>query len=697
MPLKDFKARFRKSLLLMTAIGLTAMTLAIFTLCVNPLYNELKSMSVAKLSSLAEAKASAAEEFVAGAQAIARQIASRSQMRESLEQYNSNQIPLEKLNAFTSPKMVDAMKVSAAILAVARLDLKGNTVIVEGLSARGISEVPPKIGEPFPALELIPAPDETEVRISGRVTVDERTALLLSSPILGRNGTRVGSDVILYDLTGISELITKGDSAALRTRLDWKTDLHAPAILERDGWVSAVHPGPVPGSAVIVDADSTELFKRIDGIVSRLGLITLGTLVAGLLCMVYLLHTLTDKVIIRSETREAEAEEKKRLEVQLRQAVKLEAIGRLAGGVAHDFNNILSSIMGYSDLLLAQTSEDDPIRGDLAAIFEAGEKAAELTRQLLIFSRNQALDIKPVSINRVVREISRMLSRLIGEDVTLSLNLAADTDVIDADEGQIGQVLLNLAVNAKDAMPKGGCVEISTASVYLDETYVKEHPETEEPGNFVLLSVSDSGHGMSSEVKTRIFEPFFTTKPIGRGTGLGLSTVYGIVRQHRGHIFVYSEPDMGTTFKIYFPASKETEVSRVPECAQKSAGGSESILVVDDEAIICRLIESSLTPLGYEVVTTTSPEEAATMAKNQQTSFDMLLTDMVMPGLNGYELAKMFRASNPETTIVFMSGYSRDILDRKGILKSDAHLIDKPIVPSRMTRMIRSIFDSKKR
>ena len=399
--------------------------------------------------------------------------------------------------------------------------------------------------------------------------------------------------------------------------------------------------------------------------------------------------------IVRDITDRKRAEDEQRnLQAQFLQAQKIESIGLLAGGVAHDFNNILSTILGYSELSLMNLPDGHPARQNLLIIREAGEKAAALTHQLLAFSRKQVLEMKAINLNTVVEKMVKMLSRVIGEDVVLHLNTRAPTSNIMADLGQIEQILMNLAVNARDAMPSGGRMMIETADVELDGEYVKKH-EIVKPGPYVMLAVSDTGEGMSKNVMDRIFDPFFTTKEVGKGTGLGLATVYGIVKQHNGYIFVYSEPGKGTTFKIYLPATHEKSLGTHPVKSATAPRGSETVLVADDEPAIRNLVLDVLRPLGYHVLIAASGEEALTVSDALKGPIDLLLTDVVMPGMDGKKLADELCSRRPNVKVVFMSGYTDNAIAHHGILDSGVILIQKPLTPGSLARKLREVLDKK--
>ena len=385
--------------------------------------------------------------------------------------------------------------------------------------------------------------------------------------------------------------------------------------------------------------------------------------------------------------------EKKSLEAQLLQSQKLEAVGSLAGGVAHDFNNLLSVIIGYSEMLLLRLPGDDPARNEIQEIQTAGEKASLLTRQLLAFSRKQVLEIKVINLNSVVERLAKMLGRIIGDNITLKLSKGAALRNIKADRGQMDQVLLNLAVNARDAMAEGGKLDIETCNVDLDEEYARIH-EGVKPGPHVMMAVTDTGAGMSREVREKIFEPFYTTKR--HGTGLGLATVYGVVKQHGGHIFVYSEPGMGSTFKVYFPATTEDEIDH-PAAVEEvvELKGSETILVADDEPSIPDLVSDTLEPLGYRVLKALSGEEALALSDATEDAIDLLLTDVVMKGMNGRQLAEAISAKRPGLKVVYMSGYTENTIARGGVLGEDIIFIQKPVRPGMLSRKTREVLNSR--
>ena len=386
--------------------------------------------------------------------------------------------------------------------------------------------------------------------------------------------------------------------------------------------------------------------------------------------------------------------EARRLEEQFRQAQKMEAVGRLAGGVAHDFNNLLSVIMGYSELAQDTTPAGTAVRKQLDQIKKAAERAATLTRQLLAFSRQQVLELKVLNLNAVVNNVSKMLLRLIGEDITLSLKPGEPLGSVKADLGQIEQVLMNLAVNARDAMPEGGKIAIETANVELDETYAKQHPSFR-PGSYVMLSFSDTGCGMDAKTRSRLFEPFFTTKGPGKGTGLGLSTVYGIVKQSGGYIWAYSEPARGATFKIYLPRVDSPAPRRsIPKDSDLVFDrGTETVLLVEDDNSLRALTAELLRGAGYTVLEAADGNAAIEIANRHLNSIDLVLTDVIMPGMSGGDLVVHLRHLQPKLAVLFMSGYASDLISRAGVPESDRSVLHKPFTRRSLLTKVRSVLD----
>jgi PAS domain S-box-containing protein len=381
-----------------------------------------------------------------------------------------------------------------------------------------------------------------------------------------------------------------------------------------------------------------------------------------------------------------------RLEEQLRQSLKMEAIGRLAGGIAHDFNNVLSVVLSYSELLLAELKPTEPIRGDILEIHKAGKRAADLTQQLLMFSRQQVIAPKVLDLNSVLSGIDKMLQRILGADVDLVSVPMEGLGHVRVDPGSIEQVIMNLVVNARDAMPSGGKLTMETANVALDESYVRDHHEAK-AGNYVMLAVTDTGIGMSKETLARIFEPFYTTKETGKGTGLGLSTAFGIVHQSGGNLWVYSEVGKGTTFKIYLPRVDAAIDEIRANDPQANLHGSETVLLVEDDEQVRAVTLGILRKHGYFVMEARNAGEAMMLADKHAGAIHLLLSDVVMPLVSGPELAKKLADSRPDMKVLYVSGYADDSVVRHGLLEGNAAFLQKPITPSRLTMKLRAVLD----
>jgi two-component system, cell cycle sensor histidine kinase and response regulator CckA len=390
-----------------------------------------------------------------------------------------------------------------------------------------------------------------------------------------------------------------------------------------------------------------------------------------------------------SEQKKAE-EERRALENQFRQAQKMEAVGRLAGGVAHDFNNLLMVICGYSEVLLENTGRDSFLYPKIEAIQQAADRASSLTRQLLAFSRRQMLELKVVDVNVIVTDMERLFRPLIGDNITLDIQLASNLGRTRADAGQLEQVIMNLVVNAKDALPNGGKITIETANESLggggnqESFYIQSGP-------YVLLSITDNGCGMDKETQLRIFEPFFTTKEKGKGTGLGLSTVYGIVKQSGGYIFATSELEHGTTFRIYLPRVEDAIEPLLPARPMQTVRGSETVLLVEDESSVRQLVRETLQAGGYKVLEAEDGEVALQVASSHPGPIDILITDVVMPGMSGQELSRRLCVSDPELKVLYLSGYTEDSIIREGALEAGTAFLQKPFTLQTLSRKVREV------
>jgi signal transduction histidine kinase len=422
------------------------------------------------------------------------------------------------------------------------------------------------------------------------------------------------------------------------------------------------------------------------GLVPARFLWIIGITILLLLVAVGLVLLLRNQVMVRTR-------HLSRMNEELRQAQKMEALGKLAGGVAHDFNNQLTVILSYAELALQKLKPGELAWQELTEVVGAGHRAAALTQQLLIFSRKQVLEVSPIDLNQVAMGLEKMLQRILGEDIKLRMSLEPDLGLTLADQGQIEQVFMNLLVNARDAMPSGGNLVVQTANVDLDDVDGSGHIDVI-PGPYVMLSVTDSGCGMDEATRLRIFEPFFTTKDRGKGTGLGLSTVYGIVKQRGGHIRVYSEPGIGTVFTIFLPreisASRSVATSVAPLAR---ATGHETILIVEDDKAVRNLAERILRSAGYEVLTASQCDEAMSASAAHSGDINLLLTDVIMPGPSGRALAEMLTRDRPGIRVLFMSGYSDDVIAHQGVLEDGARFIGKPFTVGNLTKKVRDTLD----
>jgi PAS domain S-box-containing protein len=402
----------------------------------------------------------------------------------------------------------------------------------------------------------------------------------------------------------------------------------------------------------------------------------------------------TAELAAANESLREEIDRRKRGEEELRQAQKMEAVGRLAGGVAHDFNNLLTVITGYNDMLLEDLGDDHPLRGHAHEIRKASSRATELTAQLLAFGRKAMIAPRRLDLNGLILESKNMLCRLIGEDIELTTDLAPGLGAVKADPGQLHQVIVNLVVNARDAMPRGGRLTVATADAELDEAYARDHPQVR-PGPYVRLTVGDTGHGMPQEVLAHVFEPFFTTKALGKGTGLGLASVHGIVRQSQGHIEVHSEPGRGTTFTIYLPRGESSEWKAPAEAGEEAPPprGRETILLAEDEDSLRAYAGGLLRRLGYQVLDAADGAAALRLWDQQEAAVDLLVTDVVMPAMGGRELAQELTRRRPGLKVLYMSGYTDDVVVRHGVAEAEAAFLPKPFSPSDLAQKVRELLD----
>ena len=715
--------RVRRSIVRSSALGILIIGVIVALVSILPLYSRLRSSQENSLIHAVTVRTMAVEEYLSRARDITLQITSRTQIRKKLENFNQGSISLAELRDFSGDKLVDAMKLSDEVVGITRLSTKGKPLVHIGL--------PLSTRYPWP----IPPRDSREVQIHGPCLINGKYYFLVGAHIFSDGAVVVGTDIVLFkidrlrriveDYTGLGKTgetmlgLMDGDHVHIfsptRTKKDYAVD-NVPgdspagvaitrAANKNSGVATVADPsgknviiayGPIYGSdwGIGVKMDARELYSPVNRQTVLIIVIILALILLGSYGIVLLIRPLTKELQKEHAGRRQAEEQKEKLELQLLQSQKLESVGRLAGGVAHDFNNLLSAILGYSGMALKELPADNLVWRHVKTIEEAGKKGATLIRQLLAFSRKQILRISLVNLNDIVQNLAKMLTVMIGEDVALELKTSTPVRNVMADPGQIEQVLMNLAVNARDAMPCGGRIIIETADVDLDADYARRH-EGVTPGSYVLLSVTDTGEGMAKDVQEKIFEPFFTTKEIGKGTGLGLATVYGIIKQHNGHVWFYSEPDKGTTFKIYLPTAQGEAGRPLVEMPAVVFRGVETILVVDDEPSIRMLVKDILEPLGYRTLDASCGKEALQTIQTAVGQIDLLLTDVILPGMNGRELAREFAAKKPGGKVLFMSGYSDSIIASHGILEAGTDFIEKPLTRDALLRKIRKMLDGK--
>jgi two-component system, cell cycle sensor histidine kinase and response regulator CckA len=574
----------------------------------------------------------------------------------------------------------------AAVAASVGLHAGFGFPILTGLRVMGVME--------FFAFEAI-EPDETFLAIVaqvgrqlGRVVERERTAeYILSSEARFRSVARSATDaIVLADERGKIMFANASTEVMFGYLPDTLVGTPLTALMP-----ARFREDHATGLARVRDGGPSRVIGRV---VELVGLrrdgtefpieLSLSTWESqGQRCFSGIIRDISDRKAAENDARQQEE--------RLRQAARMEGIGALAGGIAHDFNNVLTAIFGCTDMLLEDIPIDSPLRENVMVIRDAADRAAAMTRQLLAFGRRQILRVVTIDVNRLITKLHKMLSRLLPESIHFELRLYDGLPPINADYSQIEQVVMNLVVNARDAMPGGGSLIVETSAVNLDEGYVAVHPGTK-PGPHVLVAITDTGVGMDTETQQRIFEPFFTTKG-HTGTGLGLSTVYGIVQQSGGSIWVYSEPGQGTTFKLYFPAATAQIISAAPQPLARGVG-SENVLIVEDDEAIRRVGVRVLRNEGYSVLQAASAEEALEIDAQALARVDLMITDVVLPGLNGRQLADSLRSTYPNMRVLFVSGYTEDAIVHHGVLDEGVAFLPKPFSPRALLGRVRAMLDS---
>jgi signal transduction histidine kinase len=527
----------------------------------------------------------------------------------------------------------------------------------------------------------------------GNVINHEKISRLLSensrAPVYGLHEERLGYGIVGGSLLGGKLQGVRAADLALRMLAgepasSIPVDLRSPTkqMFDHNQLVRfGIPESAVPADAVIVNRPISFIAQHPDLVATTLGMMLI--LITGIVALGFNIYQ-----------RKLAEEEQKRLQDQLLHAQKMEAVGHLAGGVAHDFNNILTAIIGYANLIRKKLTPDDPVRPFSDHILAASERAAKLVRSLLAFSRKQVIEAKPVDMNEIVKGVDKMIRRLIGEDVEFAVILRGGNVTVMADAGQIEQVLLNLCTNARDAMPNGGKLVIETDRITVTEASLRTH-QLERPGVYGMISVSDSGSGMDETTRRQIFEPFFTTKDVGKGTGLGLSMAYGILKQHNGVINVYSEPGRGTTFKVYLPVVTATQQAEQILPATEELLGSETVLLAEDDPEVRAMVALVLRDAGYTVMEAADGEDAVRRFMDDGRNVALLLTDVIMPKKNGREVYEEVRRRAPAIKVLFISGYTADIIKSRGILEEGHRFLSKPVIPDKLLRTVRQVLDAR--
>lgn len=645
----NIERKARKSIIIYSVLGIFLIGTIVFLVSIIPLYSRLKGGVQSNLVHAAKVRSMAVDEYISRAKDITLQVTSRTLIRKKLEAYNRGEITPEELIEFTKDKLSDAMKLSEEVAGISRISTKGKLLV--------------EVGLPLPERDLWPIPSENsrEVTVYGPISMGGETYILVAAHIFGERATD-GREPEFFAGRNHFELYPNEENRQIFQNV---VDTGEPCFAYEKPFEYAEH----PERGVTYWDWSLQPVKEAGGKVTGL---------------VFTLLNVTERRRMEDALRKSEE--------QLRHAQKMEAMGRFAGGITHDFNNILTAIIGYGSLVQMKLKEDDPVMNYVKQILASSEKAANLTKSLLAFSRKQIISPKPVNLNEIIKGMEKLFRRLIGEDIGLRI-IPADVDLtVMADIGQIEQVMMNLATNARDAMPDGGHLTMETSVVEIGEEYLRRGL-FERKGRYALLTVTDTGIGMDEKTRERIFEPFFTTKEVGKGTGLGLAIVYGIIKQHNGYINVYSEPGRGTTFRMYLPLI-EGEIKEIQQDVIPAIkGGTETLLLAEDDTDVRSLIKDILESYGYKVIDAADGEDALRLFHKNREDIRMAILDVVMPKKNGREVYEEIKRIVPDIKVLFMSGYTADIISEKGILKAGLDFISKPVSPKDLLKLVREILD----